>query len=79
MVGLCETCDRIGELFQLPGRDDSNCDECSTDIERVISFVALMNEANRAGESTDELEIEVKPIIQKLIARCEVGNHFLPC
>jgi hypothetical protein len=79
MVGICETCDRMGDLFQLPGRDDSNCDECSSDIETVISFVALMKEADRAGESTDEMETQVKPIIQKLIARCAAGSQFLPC
>jgi hypothetical protein len=79
MVGLCDTCDRIGELFQLPGRDDNNCDECSTDIEAVISLVALINEANRTGESVAALETEAKPIIQKLITRCMAGNQYLPC
>jgi hypothetical protein len=79
MVGICETCDRIGDLFQLPGRDDSNCDECSANIEMVISLVALINEANRMGESVAALETEAKPIIQKLIARCVAGSQFLPC
>jgi hypothetical protein len=79
MVGICETCDQVGELFRLPGRDDSNCDECSTDIEMVISLVALMNEANRTGKSLAALETVAKPIVQKLIARSEARNQLLPC
>jgi len=78
MVGLCETCDRAGEVFQLPGRRDINCDVCTADIAMLISLHVLMKQANDEGESTAALETEAKPILQRLLARRKPGRYGPP-
>jgi hypothetical protein len=75
MVGVCETCDRAGEVFQLPGRKDSNCGACTADIAMLISLHVLMKQANNEGESTAVLETEAKPILQRLLARRKPGRY----
>ena len=75
MVGLCETCDRAGEVFQLPGRKDTNCGACTADIAMLISLHVLMKQANGEGESTAELETEAQPILRRLMARRKLGHQ----
>jgi hypothetical protein len=73
VANLCDTCDRVSEVFQLPGRKDSNCVECSDDIAMLISLHALIKNATSQGESAAELETEAAPIIRRLTMRCQAG------
>jgi hypothetical protein len=77
MLGLCETCDRAGEVFELPGRKDRNCGACTADIAMLLSINVLMNQANAERESTALLEMEAKPILSRLLARRKPGRHSL--
>ena len=79
MVTLCDTCDRVREVFQLPGRKDNNCGECSADIAMLISLHALITKANCQGESVTALETEAVPIIHRLLRRCEFGSYAFLC
>jgi hypothetical protein len=71
---VCDTCNRVSEVFQLPGRKDRNCNECSTDIAVVISLYPLMKNANYRPRSV-ELEHQVKPIIERLLSRCNTASY----
>ena len=75
MLGLCDTCDRAGEVFELPGRRDKNCGACTADIAMLLSINVLMQQANGEGESTAALETEAKPIVNRLLARRKPGRH----
>jgi hypothetical protein len=75
MIGVCETCDRAGEVFQLPGREDVNCRVCTADIAMLLSLHVLMKQANGDGESTAELETEARPILHRLLARRKLGSY----
>jgi hypothetical protein len=72
---LCDTCDRVTEVFQLPGRKDSNCGECSDDIAMLVSLHAQIKNACRQGESAAELETEAKPILHRLLTRCKSASY----
>jgi hypothetical protein len=70
---ICETCDRVSEVFQLPGRKDRNCRECSADIAMLISLNALMN----CGQLLSaELESKAKPIIRRMLVRCTTAKSY---
>jgi hypothetical protein len=75
MFGLCESCDRAGEVFQLPGRTDRNCTECTADIAMLISLHGLMKQSSWDGEITAELEIQAQPILHRLLARRKPGRY----
>jgi hypothetical protein len=75
MFGLCESCDRAGEVFQLPGRTDRNCTECTADIAMLISLHSLMRQANWDGEITAELEVQAQPILHRLLTRRRPGRY----
>lgn len=70
---ICETCDRVSEVFQLPGRKDRNCRECSADIAMLISLNALVN----CGQLLSaELDSKAKPIIRRLLVRCTTTRSY---
>ena len=74
MTGICDTCERLGELFTLMGRKDRNCTVCSADIAMITSLYDRIKRANRERESAVELESEVKPILERLLARCGTSS-----
>ncbi len=45
MTGTCDSCDRVAELFELPGREDKNCSECDSDISTMIVLYEALNDA----------------------------------
>ena len=71
VIGLCDTCDHVREVFKLPGRKDSNCGECSDDIAMLISLHALIKSSKCQAKNAAELETEAEPILQRLLTRCK--------
>jgi hypothetical protein len=55
----CGLCGRIRDLFELPGRPEKLCLECSADLATVIQLSIEIGAATRAGRSTDTLESEL--------------------
>jgi hypothetical protein len=49
----CEICGRVRDLFELPGRPEKFCLECSADLATVIQLSTEIGAAARAGGSTD--------------------------
>ena len=72
---ICETCDRVGEVFQLPGRKDRNCDQCSADIAVLTSLHTMMKHTDGQLRSA-ELEREAKRILERLLSRCTISGSF---
>jgi hypothetical protein len=73
MIKRCETCNEISEVFQLPGRKDSNCTRCTADIVMILSLNSALKP--HVGRGVAELEGEIGPIVQRLLARFESGFH----
>jgi len=70
MTGTCDSCDRVAELFELPGREDKNCSECDSDISTMIVLYEALNDAERVGTDAGELESEVIEILRGYLQRC---------
>ena len=67
MTGECETCGRLSELFQLPGRKDNNCAECNADISILVLLYRRLVTAE--GDHSADLEAQLVPILHKFLER----------
>jgi hypothetical protein len=72
--GSCDSCDRVAELFELPGRQDKNCSECDSDLSTMILLYEALNEAERIGMDGSELENEVIEILHRFLERCRMDH-----
>jgi hypothetical protein len=72
--GSCDSCDRVAELFELPGRQDKNCSECDSDLSTMILLYEALNEAERIGMDGTELENEVIEILHRFLERCRMDH-----
>ena len=70
VTGTCDSCDRIAELFELPGREDRNCSQCDSDLSTMIVLFEALNDAERLGIEAGELEGEVTEILRGFLERC---------
>jgi hypothetical protein len=69
LVGTCDTCGRLSELFQLPGRKDINCTECNADISTLISLYRRWAIADRDSEHSSDLEAQLISVLHRSLGR----------
>lgn len=74
MRGNCDSCDRVAELFELPGREDKNCSECDADISTMVLLYEALKDAKRLGVDSPELENEVIEILLRYLQRCGLDH-----
>lgn len=67
----CSACGRDRELFELPGRKEKYCFECSADVATSILLAAEIDAANNSGEDTGGLVTEFLQIGRRLLARAQ--------
>ena len=75
--GQCSVCGHHGEIFELPGRAEKYCLECSADVATTILLTTEIDAATLAGRSTDELVSEFCIISNRMLGRAqspELGN-----
>jgi hypothetical protein len=69
LVGRCESCGRLGELFQLPDRRDCNCADCNADISKLVSIYGRLEIAQPYGEHEAFLQNQLTAVLQRFLAR----------
>ena len=77
LSGCCSVCGHYGEVFDLPGRFEKYCLECSADVAAVILLTTEIDAATLAGTSTNELISEFTTISNRMLGRAqsaELGN-----
>ncbi len=74
MTGTCDSCDRVAELFELPGREDKNCSQCDSDLSTMILLYEALSEAERLGIEARELETEVIEVLLGYLERCGMDS-----
>jgi hypothetical protein len=77
LSGRCSVCGHCGEVFELPGRSEKYCLECSADVAAVILLTTEIDAATLAGSSTNELVSEFNIISNRMLGRAqsaELGN-----
>jgi hypothetical protein len=77
LSGRCSVCGHCGEVFDLPGRFEKYCLECSADVAAVILLTTEIDAATLAGANTNELISEFNVISNRMLGRAqsaELGN-----
>jgi len=77
LSGHCSVCGHCGEIFDLPGRFEKYCLECSADVAAVILLTTEIDAATLAGRSVSELVTEFNFIHIRMLCRAqsaELGN-----
>jgi hypothetical protein len=67
----CGLCGRVRDLFELPGRPEKFCLECSADLATVIQLSTEISAATGAGRSTDTLESELSEMSRRMLERSQ--------
>jgi hypothetical protein len=68
----CSACARQTELFELPGRSEKYCLECSADVATSILLAAEIDAATKSGEDTGQLVTEFLQMGRRLLARAQL-------
>ena len=67
----CATCGRHTELFELPGRRQQYCLECSADVATSLLLATEIDAATRSGEDTAALVAEFLQLGRRLLERAQ--------
>ena len=67
----CHVCGQKEELFELPGRKEKYCLECSADVATSILLTTEIDAARSAGEETAGLVAEFLNVGRKMLARAQ--------
>jgi hypothetical protein len=76
-IAQCSVCGRFEPLFELPGRTEKCCLECSADVATSILLSTEIDAATLAGRCTSELVSEFSQISSRMLERSqstELGN-----
>ena len=67
----CGVCGRCVELFELPGREEKYCLECSADVATSILLISEIDAATFAGRDAENLVAEFTQLSTRLLARSQ--------
>jgi hypothetical protein len=70
----CGVCGRVRDLFELPGRTEKFCLECSADLASVILLSTEIAAVTRAGRSASTLEPEVSEMSRRMLERSQSAD-----
>jgi hypothetical protein len=70
-IGHCSVCGRVTELFELPGRIDKFCLECSADLATAALLITEIDAATLAGRNTNALVSESTEISSRMLDRAQ--------
>ena len=71
LSSCCSVCGRVTELFELPGRIDKFCLECSGDVATAILLTAEIDAATLTGRNTSALVSEFAEISGRMLERAQ--------
>ena len=75
--GRCSVCGHFGEVFDLPGRFEKYCLECSADVATAMLLTPEIDAATLAGRDANDLITEYTCIHIRMLGRAqsaELGN-----
>jgi hypothetical protein len=71
VVGHCSVCGRISELFELPGRVENYCLECSADVAAAVVLSDEIDAATMNGRNANALVCEFAEISSRMLVRAQ--------
>jgi hypothetical protein len=67
----CSVCGRRTELFELPGKDEKYCFECSADVATSILLACEIRTGRVAGQDVKGLILEFAEFSQRMLERAQ--------
>ena len=67
----CSVCGRRKELFELPGRIEKYCLECSADLATSILLATEIDVAKDSGQNTEDLVVEFAELSSRMLERAQ--------
>jgi hypothetical protein len=67
----CSVCGKNTELFELPGRAETYCLECSADVATSVLLVTEIDRATFAGQDAGNLLAELSQLSSRLLERAQ--------
>ena len=67
----CSVCGRRTDLFELPGKSERYCLECSADVATSILLTTEIDAATMAGRETEVLVVEFAQLSHRLLERAQ--------
>jgi len=67
----CCVCGRLTELFELPGRTEKFCLECSADMATALILTAEIDAATLAGQNANPLISEFAELSKNMLSRSQ--------
>lgn len=67
----CCVCGRVTESFELPGRVERYCLECSADVATSILLATEIDVAKTAGQNTEGLVVEFAELSSRMLERAQ--------
>jgi hypothetical protein len=71
VVGRCGVCGRIARIWELPGRAETCCLECSADLAAALLLTTEIDAATLAGRGAEELVAEFGEISERMLERSQ--------
>jgi hypothetical protein len=70
-IPACSVCGRRKELFELPGRIEKYCLECSADVATSILLATEIDVAKVSGQHTEDLVVEFAELCSRMLERAQ--------
>ena len=67
----CSVCGHRAELFELPGKPERYCLDCSADVATSIMLTTEIDAATLAGQDAEALVAEFAHLSNRLLARAQ--------
>lgn len=77
LSGCCSVCGGVTELFELPGRIDKFCLECSGDVATAILLTTEIDASTLTGKNTNALVSEFAQISSRMLERAQSAEWGL--
>jgi hypothetical protein len=71
LIGRCGVCGRFEEIFELPGRTEICCLECSADLAAAILLTTEIDAATLAGRAAEGMVAEFGEISERMLVRSQ--------
>jgi hypothetical protein len=70
-IPACSICGRAKELFELPGRVEKYCLECSADVATSILLATEIDVAKISGQDAEDLVVEFAELSSRMLERAQ--------
>jgi hypothetical protein len=71
LIATCSVCGHTEELFELPGRTEKCCLECSADLATAILLSTEIDAATLAGRNSNALLTEFTEVSSRMLERSQ--------